>query len=67
MASPKTIRILTHSLPSFEIQSLDVLTGKKMMLDDGMTWDEDGKTVNVNEKSEPESEISDDEFSTFDE
>jgi hypothetical protein len=63
MASPKTIRILNHSLPQFEIQSLDVLTGKTMILDDDMAWDEDGKTVE--EDSEPESEILDEEFSTF--
>ncbi|CRG88349.1 hypothetical protein PISL3812_05379 [Talaromyces islandicus] len=64
MASPKIIRILTHSLPLFKIQSLDVLTGKTMILDDDMAWDEDGKTVK--EESEPESEISGhDEFSTF--
>ncbi|KAI0806521.1 hypothetical protein GGR55DRAFT_690101 [Xylaria sp. FL0064] len=56
MAHPRTIRILTHSLPLFETQSLDVLTGKTMMLDDNMTWDEDGREVQ--EDSEPESEIS---------
>jgi hypothetical protein len=63
MASPKLMRILTHSLPQFETQSLDVLTGKTMILDDDMAWDEDGKTVK--EDSEPESELLDDEFSTF--
>ncbi|KAI0974988.1 hypothetical protein F4678DRAFT_358763 [Xylaria arbuscula] len=39
MASPKTIRILTHSLPYFEIQSFDVLTGKNMTLKDDSAWD----------------------------
>ncbi|RYC57053.1 hypothetical protein CHU98_g9156 [Xylaria longipes] len=63
MASPKIMRVLTHSLPQFETQSLDVLTGKTMVLDDDMAWDEDGKTVV--EDSEPESELLDDEFSTF--
>ena len=63
MASPKIVRILTHSLPQFETQSLDVLTGKTMMLDDDMAWDEDGKTVK--DDSEPESELLDDGFSTF--
>ncbi|KAK7413918.1 hypothetical protein QQX98_007185 [Neonectria punicea] len=62
MASPKIMRILTHSLPQFETQSLDVLTGKIMILDDDMAWDEDGKTV---EDSEPESDLLDDDFSTF--
>lgn len=63
MASPKAMRILTHSLPQFETQSLDVLTGKTMMLDDGVAWDADGKTVQ--EDSEPESELLDDDFSGF--
>ncbi|KAK5996127.1 hypothetical protein PT974_04555 [Cladobotryum mycophilum] len=63
MVSPKIIRILTHSLPQLETQSLDVLTGKTMVLDDDMAWDEDGKTVE--EDSESESELLDDEFSTF--
>jgi hypothetical protein len=63
MASPKIMRILTHSLPQFDTQSLDVLTGKSMILDDDVAWDEDGKTVK--EDSEPESELLDDEFSAF--
>jgi hypothetical protein len=59
MASPKIMRILTHSLLQFDTQSLDVLTGKLMMLDDAVAWDEDGKTVQ--EDSEPESELLDEE------
>ena len=53
MASPKIIRILTQTLPDFEMLSLDVLTGKKMKLDYDMAWDEDGEAVDL----EPESEI----------
>ncbi|KAH7248558.1 uncharacterized protein BKA55DRAFT_569427 [Fusarium redolens] len=63
MASPKTMRILTHSLPLFEIKSLDILTGKRMILDDDAAWDDDGKTVQ--EDSEPESEILDEDFAGF--
>ncbi|KAK4112799.1 hypothetical protein N656DRAFT_789437 [Canariomyces notabilis] len=64
MAFPKVMRILTHSLPQFETNSLDVLSGKTMILEDGSAWDDDGKTVE--EGSEPESEImSDDEDSTL--
>ncbi|KAI0803623.1 hypothetical protein GGR55DRAFT_662388 [Xylaria sp. FL0064] len=66
MVAPKTIRLLTHSLPLFEIQSLDVLTGKTMVLNDDADWDEDGKTI-IMEDSEPESDIPDDEFSDFSE
>ncbi|KAH7019870.1 hypothetical protein EDB80DRAFT_701705 [Ilyonectria destructans] len=64
MASPKTVRILTHSLPQFETQSLDVSSGKIMILDDDMAWEADGKTVK--EDSEPESDfLDDDEFLNF--
>ncbi len=43
MAFPKVMRIVWLSLPSFETRSLEVLTGKIMILDNGMTWDEVGK------------------------
>ncbi|KAI1441524.1 hypothetical protein F5Y02DRAFT_294216 [Annulohypoxylon stygium] len=62
MASPKTIRILTHSFPHIETQSLDVLTGKNMTLADNMEWEDDGETVE--DHLDLESEISDDGFST---
>ncbi|KAI0377331.1 hypothetical protein F5Y04DRAFT_291833 [Hypomontagnella monticulosa] len=55
MASPKIIRIITHTLPQFEIQSLDVLTGKTMVLDEDMEWDEDGETVKEVPETESES------------
>ncbi|KAL7760679.1 hypothetical protein ACKLNR_010769 [Fusarium oxysporum f. sp. zingiberi] len=63
MASPKTMRILTHTLPQFETRSLDVLTGKIMKLEDDEAWDEDGKTIQ--EDSESESEILDEDFGGF--
>lgn len=56
MAFPRVVRILTRPLPQFDTQSLDVLTGKTMILEDGSAWAEDGKTVDE-EDSEPESEI----------
>lgn len=62
MVSPRIIRILSHSLPQFDVRSLDVLTGKITVLDDDMAWDEDGKSIE--DDSEPESEIQDDEFET---
>lgn len=37
--------------------------GKTMILGDDMAWDEDGRTVTEN--SESESELLDDDFSTF--
>lgn len=62
MKSPKIIRILSHSLPRLEMWSLDVLTGRRMILADDMAWEDDGKTVE--DDSDSESEILDDGFST---
>lgn len=62
MDSPKLIRILTHSLPQIEMLSLDILTGKRMVLADKMGWEDDGKTIK--DVSDSESEILDDDFST---
>jgi len=61
MAYPRIIRILTHSLPQLEMQSLDVLTGRRMILADGMAWENDGKNVEV---LDSESDAQDDSFST---
>lgn len=63
MTAPKILRILTHSLPSIETLALDVVTGKSMILDDSMAWDQDGRTPE--EYSEPESELSDDALAAF--
>ncbi|KAH0591686.1 hypothetical protein MHUMG1_10569 [Metarhizium humberi] len=63
ITSPKVVRILTHTLPQFETQSLDVLTGKTMILGDDMAWGEDGKAVE--EDAGSESELLDEEFETF--
>lgn len=65
MASPKTVRILTHSYPNFRRQSLDVLTGKTMILEGDVAWDEDGETVEEY-SGRPESDFSDDDSSFFD-
>ncbi|KAJ8129562.1 hypothetical protein O1611_g4069 [Lasiodiplodia mahajangana] len=58
MASPKTVRILTHTLPAFKMHSFDVLTGKTMLLEENMDWDEDGEIVAEDSGSESESDIS---------
>ncbi|EMT60927.1 hypothetical protein FOC4_g10012215 [Fusarium odoratissimum] len=63
MASPKTIRILTQTLPRFDTRSLDVLTGKTMKLDGNAAWDDDGETTQ--EDSEPEFDILDEQFGGF--
>jgi len=57
VSAPKVLRILTHSLPRFETYSLDVLSGKTVILEDGSAWDEDAKTVEDEGGSETESEI----------
>jgi len=61
MDSPKVVRILSHSFPHIEVRSLDVLRGKRMVLADEMAWVDDD--VTVEEDSDPESEIEDDDFS----
>lgn len=61
----ETVRILTHSFPRLETQSLDVLTGKTMILDGDMAWDEDGKTVKEDSDWDSASELGDDEFATY--
>ena len=48
MASPQTVRILTHSLPQLEMQSFDVLAGKRLVLGDHAAWDDDGQTIEDN-------------------
>jgi hypothetical protein len=45
MSSPKTVRVLTHTLPKLRIRSLDVLTDKYMELEEGAAWDDDGRTI----------------------
>ena len=57
MAAPKIVRILTHELPSIEMQAFDVLTGKNVRLSDSAEWDDDGETIE-DEVSDEESEIS---------
>ncbi|KAK2753265.1 hypothetical protein FQN54_007956 [Arachnomyces sp. PD_36] len=65
MAYPRTVRVLSHKFPSLELQSLDVLTGKRMTLSDGAAWDEDGRTEYAD--SEPESDFTEDSFPSFEE
>ncbi|QPC70943.1 hypothetical protein HYE68_001695 [Fusarium pseudograminearum] len=65
MASPKLIRILTHTFPRLETHSLDVLSGSTTLLDESMRWDDDGNIVE--DEQGAESDFSDDEsLSWFD-
>lgn len=52
MISPKTVRVLSHILPSFEKESLDVLTGKRMILAEDSAWDDDGSMMDDSVDSE---------------
>ncbi|KAH9879333.1 hypothetical protein J1614_002772 [Plenodomus biglobosus] len=58
MSDPKIVRILTHTLPKFEMRAFDVLTGKTVRLSEDAEWDADGEAVE-DEVSDEESEISD--------
>ncbi|KAI1173906.1 hypothetical protein F4777DRAFT_600012 [Nemania sp. FL0916] len=65
MASPQAVRILTYPVPQWHPESLDVLNGKRMRLEDEMAWDDDGKTISEvddEEEEESEIEISDEDF-----
>ncbi|KAM0539917.1 hypothetical protein ACHAO7_011696, partial [Fusarium culmorum] len=65
MASPKLIRILSHTLPQLETHSLDVLSGGTMLLEDRMRWDDDGDILE--DEQGAESDFSEDEsLSWFD-
>ena len=56
MQAPKTVRIIKHRLPTFQLITMDVLTGDEMELADDQGWGEDGKVIEVG--PEPESSIS---------
>ncbi|XWW98099.1 hypothetical protein V2A60_006095 [Cordyceps javanica] len=60
-----TLHIQAWSFPlgPLEIRSLDVLTGKTMILDDNAAWDQDGRFPE--EFSASESELSDDALAAF--
>lgn len=65
MTYPRIVRVLSHEFPSLELQSLDVLAGKCMVLPDGAAWDEDGQTEHRDSGQESESDFSDDSFPSF--
>jgi len=58
MEAPRIVRILTHTLPSFKMHALDILTGKTLVLNEGADWDDDGEAMK-DESSDEESEIPD--------
>lgn len=58
MAAPKTVRILTHAFPSFEMRAFDVLTGKNIMLSEDAVWDDVSEAME-DQESDEESEIPD--------
>ncbi|KAF2746995.1 hypothetical protein M011DRAFT_458990 [Sporormia fimetaria CBS 119925] len=58
MATPRKVRILTHTLPSMEMRAFDVLSGRTMALAEGSDWGDDGEGFEE-EVSDEESEISD--------
>lgn len=52
MASPKTINIITFLHSRKQVYSLDVLTGKTVVLDSYTAWGDDGRTVEEDSESE---------------
>lgn len=61
--TPRMLRILTHSLPAIETRTVDISTGKALVLDESIAWDQDGRTLE--EHSASESELSDDALAAF--
>lgn len=57
MLAPSVVRILTHTYPKLEMQSLDVLTGKRMLLADDSAWDANGEVIEDKVESESELEL----------
>jgi len=66
MHSPKCLRILTHKVPHFETQSLDILTGKTRISkdDEDRLWTEDDVGA-VIEHSKEEDEAEESEISSL--
>ncbi|KAF2431723.1 hypothetical protein EJ08DRAFT_586820 [Tothia fuscella] len=58
MISPKTVRVLSHRVSHGQMTSLDVLTGRRMMLADDAAWDDDGEPAEDDAESQ-ESDIED--------
>ena len=45
MTTPEKVRVLTHTLPEFNMRSLDVLTGRYMELEEGADWADDSQAI----------------------
>ena len=45
MENARLVRILSHTFPGLEMRSLDVLTGRQMILAPASPWDADGEEV----------------------
>ena len=58
MAALKLVRILTHTYPNCELLALDVSTGKRVKLSEGVEWNDDGEDIE-DDVSDEESEIPD--------
>lgn len=39
------VRVITHELPSLNIYALDILTGKRRLLETNAEWDASGEVV----------------------
>jgi hypothetical protein len=57
MAAPKMVRLLSHTLPTLQLQAFDVLTSETLNLEDGVEWDGKGEVVEQ-QWEDAESEIS---------
>ncbi|KAK3382446.1 hypothetical protein B0T24DRAFT_14223 [Lasiosphaeria ovina] len=57
LRNPRTVRIISHELPSLEVYAFDAIMGKRIRLENNVEWDGDGELVDeVVDEDEDESE-----------
>ncbi|KAK3293769.1 uncharacterized protein B0H64DRAFT_364618 [Chaetomium fimeti] len=45
LRNPRTLRVISHELPSLNVYAFDAITGKRMLLANNVEWDADGELV----------------------
>lgn len=58
LRNPRTVRIISHDLPSLDVLAFDAITGKRVRLENNAEWDADGELVDT-EPQEDETDLFD--------
>ncbi|KAK4150087.1 hypothetical protein C8A00DRAFT_46440 [Chaetomidium leptoderma] len=45
LRNPRTLRIISHELPSLDVYAFDAITGRRIRLENNVEWDADGELV----------------------